>query len=43
MDTHALDMMRQDCCMASIDLTVAYYSVPMALSDQKYLLFQFEG
>ena len=29
--------------MASIDLKDAYYSVPIALSDQKYLFFQFEG
>ena len=43
MDTlsHALDLMRQDCYMDSIDLIYAYYSVPVALSDQKSLLFQF--
>ena len=29
--------------MASIDLTDAYYSVPVATVDQKYLMFQFEG
>ena len=40
--SHVLDMMRQDCYMAS-DLNDAYYSVPIALSDQKYLFFQFEG
>ena len=28
--------------MASNDLTDAYCSVPIAFSDQKYLLFQFE-
>ena len=38
---HALDM-RQNCYMTSIDLTDACYSVPIALSDQKYLFFQFE-
>ena len=39
----ALNMMRQNCFMASIDLSDAYYSVPMALTDQKYLIFKFEG
>ena len=29
--------------MSSIDLCDAYYSVPVALSDQKYLVFCFEG
>ena len=29
--------------MASIDLSDDYYSVPVALTDQKYLLFKFEG
>ena len=32
----ALNMMRQNCFMASIDLSDAYYSVPVALTDQKY-------
>ena len=39
----ALNMMRQNCFMASIDLSDAYYSVPVTLTDQKYLLFTFEG
>ena len=39
----ALGMVRKNCYMASIDLTDAYYSVPMASVDQKYLMFQFEG
>ena len=39
----ALGMMRKNCYMASIDLTDAYYSVPVATVDQKYLMFQFEG
>ena len=39
----ALNMMRQNCFMASIDLSNAYYSVPVALTDQKYLLFKLEG
>ena len=28
---------------ASIDLTDAYYSVPVATIDQKFLMFQYEG
>ena len=39
----ALDMMRKNCYMASIDLTDAYYTVPVATVDQKYFMFQFEG
>ena len=37
----ALTMVRKNCFMASIDLSDAYYSVPVAASDQKYL-FQSE-
>ena len=33
----------RNCFIASIDLTDAYYSVPVATVDQKYLMFQFEG
>ena len=39
----ALGVVRQNCYMASIDLADAYYTVPVALSDQKYLVFNFEG
>ena len=39
----ALGMVRKNCYMASIDLTDAYYSVPVATVGQKYLMFQFEG
>ena len=39
----ALGMVRKNCYMASIDLTDAYYSVPVATVDQKYSMFQFEG
>ena len=39
----ALDMVRKNCYMASIGLTDAYYSVPVATVDQKYLMIQFEG
>ena len=35
--------MWQNCFMPSIDLSDAYYSVPETLTDQKYLLFKFEG
>ena len=38
-----LGMVRQNCYMAGIDLADAYYTVPVALSDQKYLVFNFEG
>ena len=38
-----LSMVRENCYMSSIDLCNAYYSVPVALSDQKYLIFCFEG
>ena len=37
------NMMRQNCFIASIDLNDAYYSVPVTLTNQKYLLFKFEG
>ena len=39
----ALGMIRQNCYMASIDLADTYYTVPVTLSDQKYLVFNFEG
>ena len=32
----ALTMVRKNCFMASIDLSDAYYSVPLTVSDQKY-------
>ena len=38
-----LGMMRKNCYMASIGLNDAYYSVPVATVDQKYLMFQMEG
>ena len=38
----APNIMRQNCFMASIDLNDAYYSVPVALTDQKYLLLKVE-
>ena len=39
----ALSMVRKDCYMSSIDLSNAYYSVPVTICDQKYLMFQFAG
>ena len=38
-----LNMVRQDCYMASIDLADACYTVRVLCIDQKYVLFQFEG
>ena len=32
-------MMKANCYMASIDIKDAYYSVPIAETDQKYLKF----
>ena len=42
MDTleSAIRLMRASCCMASIDLKEAYYSVPIAKEHQKYLKFK---
>ena len=34
-----IGLMNKDCFMASIDLRDAYYSIPIARSDQKYLKF----
>ena len=39
----ALSMVRKDCYMSSINLSNAYYSIPVAIFDQKYLMFQFSG
>ena len=36
-------MMKPNCYMASIDIKDAYYSVPIAVSDQKYLKFEWQG
>ena len=36
------NIVRQEYCMASIDLDDAYYTVPALCMDRKYL-FQFEG
>ena len=39
----ALSMVRKDRYMSSIDFSNAYYSIPVAICDQKYLMFQFAG
>ena len=36
-------MVRKNGFITSTDLSDAYYSVPVAVSDQKYLIFQSEG
>ena len=38
-----LQMVKSSCFMASIDLKDAYYSVPIATADQKYLKFLWRG
>ena len=45
MDTleSAIQLMKPGCFKASIDLKDAYYSVPVAKEDQKYLKFIFNG
>ena len=39
----ALEMMRMDCWMASIDLKDAYYSVPVKAEQRKFLRFRWKG
>ena len=36
-------LVEKDCFMASIDLKDAYYSVPIAREDRKYLRFKWQG
>ena len=38
-----IKLVEKDCFMASIDLKDAYYSVPIAKSDRKYLRFLWKG
>ena len=40
--SRVLNMVRQDCYMASIDLEGAYYTVLVLCMDRKHLPFQFE-
>ena len=37
------DMMKKDCWMASVDLKDAYYSVPVAQEERKFLRFLCKG
>ena len=39
----ALKLMRPKCFMASVDLKDAYYSVPIASEDRKFLSFEWKG
>lgn len=39
----ALKLIRPKCFMASVDLKDAYYSVPVALEDRRFLMFEWEG
>lgn len=39
----ALDLMTPGCYMASLDLADAYYSIPIAEGDRKYLRLRWEG
>ena len=41
--SHAINLMTQDCYMASIDWKDAYYSVPVDPEYQKYLKFYWNG
>ena len=45
MDTFrtALKLIRPGCFMASADLKVAYYSIPIAEEDRKFLMFEWKG
>ena len=45
MDTvwRMIRMMKQVCYMASIDIKDAYWSVPIADTGQKYLMFEWRG
>ena len=39
----ALKLMRLGCFMASVDIKDAYYSVPVAKEERKYLKFEWQG
>ena len=45
MDTFrtALKLIRPGCFMASVDLKDAYYSIPIAEEDRKFLMFEWKG
>ena len=39
----AVNIMKQGCFMASVDLKDAYYSVPLAEEQRKYMRFIWDG
>lgn len=39
----ALKLIRPRCFMASVDLKDAYYSIPIAEEDRKFLMFKWKG
>lgn len=39
----AVDAMRPDCFFGSVDLSEAFYSIPIRESDRKYFRFIFNG
>ena len=39
----AIQLMKKTCYMASIDLTDAYYTVPVTVEHRKYFRFFFSG
>ena len=45
MDTFrtARTLIRPGCLMASVDLKDAYYSIPIAAVDRKFLMFEWKG
>ena len=45
MDTFqtAVKLIRPGCFMASVHLTDAYYSIPIAIEDRKYLMFEWQS
>lgn len=40
---HAVESMRQDCYFTSIDISEAFYSIPIRSEDRKYFRFVFSG
>lgn len=39
----AVNLIKKNCCMASIDIRHAYHSIPIAIEHQKYLRFRWKG
>ena len=38
-----LNLVTKDCFMANVDIKDTYYSVPIKISDQRYLKFEYNG